>query len=153
MERKIFLSLLGALLFVSVDIAQAQKPKRVSRIGILRVGSPPDVFIDAFRQGLHEIGYVEGQNLLIEYRWLKREDQFAESAEELVRLNLDVLIVTSTAGAIAARRATQSVPIIVPVMGDPVGSGLVFSLAHPGGNLTGVLQFGSRVVGPNAWSC
>ena len=81
MERKIFLSLLSALLFVSVHIAQAQKPKRVSRIGILRVGSPPDVFIDAFRQGLHEIGYVEGQNLLIEYRWLKREDQFAESAE------------------------------------------------------------------------
>ena len=102
------------------------------------MGSPPDAFIDAFRQGLHEIGYIEGKNIIVEYRWLKREDQFAESAEELARINVDIVIATSTPGALAARRATQTIPIVVPVMGDPLGSGLVMSLAHPGGNLTGL---------------
>jgi ABC-type uncharacterized transport system substrate-binding protein len=117
--------------------ADAQQPKKMPRVGILRVGSPPDVFIDTLRQGLHDSGYTEGQNVFLEYRWLKREDQFAEAAEDLVRLNVDIIVVTSTVGALAAQRATRSIPIIVPVMGDPVGSGLVTSLAHPGGNLTG----------------
>ena len=128
---------LCAVLFALCSAAGAQQPKKLPRIGILRVGSPPDVFIDTLRQGLHDTGYIEGQNILLEYRWLKREDQFAEAAEDLVRLNADIIVVTSTVGALAARRATRSIPIIVPVMGDPVGSGLVSSLAHPGGNLTG----------------
>ncbi|HZI46273.1 MAG TPA: ABC transporter substrate binding protein, partial [Pyrinomonadaceae bacterium] len=102
------------------------------------MGSPPDVYIDALRQGLHDDGYTEGQNIFLEYRWLKGEDQFAAAAEDLVRLNVDSIVVTSTPGALAARRATQSIPIIVPVMGDPIGSGLVTSFAHPGGNLTGL---------------
>jgi len=126
-----------AVLFALCSAVGAQQPKKLPRIGILRVGSPPDVFIDTLRQGLHDTGYIEGQNILLEYRWLKREDQFAEAAEDLVRLNADIIVVTSTVGALAARRATRSIPIIVPVMGDPVGSGLVSSLAHPGGNLTG----------------
>jgi len=127
-----------AVLFALYSSANAQQPKKVPRIGILRVGSPPDVYIDALRQGLHDAGYTEGQNILLEYRWLKREDQFAEATEDLVRLNVDSIVVTSTPGALAARRATHSIPIIVPVMGDPVGSGLVTSFAHPGGNLTGL---------------
>jgi putative ABC transport system substrate-binding protein len=126
------------VLFALYSSANAQQPKKVPRIGILRVGSPPDVYIDALRQGLHDAGYTEGQNILLEYRWLKREDQFAEATEDLVRLNVDSIVVTSTPGALAARRATHSIPIIVPVMGDPVGSGLVTSFAHPGGNLTGL---------------
>src|SRR6187549_1052603 len=129
---------LCAVLFALYSSANAQQPKKVPRIGILRVGSPPDVYIDALRQGLHDAGYTEGQNILLEYRWLKREDQFAEATEDLVRLNVDSIVVTSTPGALAARRATHSIPIIVPVMGDPVGSGLVTSFAHPGGNLTGL---------------
>jgi len=128
---------LCAMLFALCSAAGAQQPKKLPRIGILRVGSPPDVFIDTLRQGLHDTGYIEGQNILLEYRWLKREDQFEEADEDLVRLNADIIVVTSTVGALAARRATRSIPIIVPVMGDPVGSGLVSSLAHPGGNLTG----------------
>ena len=122
----------------SVHTASAQQPKKMPRIGILRVGSPPDLYIDALRQALNDAGYTEGQNILLEYRWLKREEQFAEAAEDLVRLNVDSIVVTSTPGALAARRATQSIPIIVPVMGDPIGSGLVTSFAHPGGNLTGL---------------
>jgi putative tryptophan/tyrosine transport system substrate-binding protein len=122
----------------SVHTASAQQPKKMPRIGILRVASPPDLYIDALRQALNDAGYTEGQNILLEYRWLKREEQFAEAAEDLVRLNVDSIVVTSTPGALAARRATQSIPIIVPVMGDPIGSGLVTSFAHPGGNLTGL---------------
>ena len=79
-----------ALLFALCSPAHAQQPKKTPRVGILRVGSPPDVFIDTLRQGLHDTGYIEGQNILLEYRWLKREDQFAEAAEDLVRLNGDI---------------------------------------------------------------
>ena len=134
---------MGCLLLVflsmgSVHTASAQQPKKMPRIGIVRVGSPPDVYIDSLRQGLHDADYTEGQNILLEHRWLKREDQFAEAADELVRLNVDTIVVTSTPGALAVRRATRTIPIIVPIMGDPIGSGLVTSFAHPGGNLTGL---------------
>ena len=134
MNQKIFSLALSAMLFGLCYPAHAQQPKKIPRIGVLRVGSPPDAFIDAFRNGLQQIGYVEGQNIIIDYRWLKGENQFAEAAEDLVRLKANVIVATSTPGALAAKRATQSIPIIVPVMGDPLGSGLVASLAHPGGN-------------------
>jgi ABC-type uncharacterized transport system substrate-binding protein len=138
MERKIFLSLLTLLILTMVQHAQAQQPRKIRRIGILRVGTPPDVFIDAFREGLRETGYIEGQNIIVEYRWMSREDQLAEFSAELARLNVDIVIATSTPAALAAKRATQSIPIVVPVMADPIGSALVMSLAHPGGNLTGL---------------
>lgn len=110
------------------------------------MGSPPDVFIDAFRLGLQEIGYVEGQNILIEYRWMSREDQLTAFSAELVRLKVDVVVATSTPAALAAKRATQSIPIVVPVMADPIGTGLVMSLAHPGSNLTGLTS-----LAPELW--
>lgn len=129
-----------AILFFSDASAYAQQSKKTPRIGVMRVGSPPDLFIEAFREGLQKLGYIEGKNIIVEYRWLNREDQFLEAAEDLVRLKADVIVATSTPGALAAKRATQSipVPIVVPVMGDPIGSGLVASLAHPGANLTGL---------------
>lgn len=138
MARKNILTFLAVLLLAPVDIAHAQQPKKIPRIGVLKVGAPPDAFIDAFRQSLHQAGYIEGQNIVVDYRWLQREEQFAEAAEELVRVNVDIVVAASTPGALAAKRATQSIPILVPVMGDPIGSGLVASLAHPGGNLTGL---------------
>jgi putative ABC transport system substrate-binding protein len=144
--KKIFLCLLNALVFASVPFAQAQQPKKTPRVGILRVGSPPDAFIDAFRLGLREIGYEEGKNVLIEYRWVNREDQLTQSAAELVRLQVDVLVATSTPAALAAKRTTQSIPIVVPVMADPIGSGLVISLARPRGNLTGLTS-----LAPELW--
>ncbi len=138
MNRRITAALFALLLLPSIHLAHAQQAKKIPRIGILRVGSPPDAFIDAFRDGLHQLGYAEGQNIILDYRWLKGEAQFDEAAEELVRLKADIVVATSTPGALAVRRATQSIPIVVPVMGDPLGSGLVANLAHPGGNLTGL---------------
>ncbi len=135
---KMLMLALTATWFLSGGSAHAQPAKRVPRIGVLRVGSPPDPFIEAFREGLQKLGYIEGKNIIVEYHWLHREDQFLQAAEDLVRLKADVIVATSTPGALAARRATQSIPVVVPVMGDPIGSGLVASLAHPGGNLTGL---------------
>jgi putative ABC transport system substrate-binding protein len=138
MKSRVFCLSLGALLFVLCCPSHAQQQKKIPRIGVLRVGAPPDTFIDAFRTGLQEIGYVEGQNIAVEYRWMNREDQLADFSAELVRLNVNGIVATSTPAALAAKRATRSIPIIVPVMADPTGSGLVASLAHPGGNLTGL---------------
>jgi putative ABC transport system substrate-binding protein len=146
MARKSRLSLLGILLLASVQIVEAQQPRKIPRVGILRVGRPPDAFIDAFRQGLRDIGYSEGKNIALEYRWMNREDQLTESSEELARLKVDIIIATSTPAALAAKRVTQSIPIVVPVMGDPIGSGLVIGLARPGGNLTGLTN-----LAPELW--
>ncbi|HXF76956.1 MAG TPA: ABC transporter substrate binding protein, partial [Methylomirabilota bacterium] len=146
MSQKIVLTLLAVLLLVSVDIAHAQHPNKIPHIGVLRVGGPPDAFIDAFREGLQQVGYTEGKNIIVDYRWLKREDQFVEAAEELTRARVDIIVATSTPGALAAKHATQSIPIVVPVMGDPIGSGLVAGLAHPGGNLTGLSS-----LAPDLW--
>jgi len=139
LKRKSYI-LATALLGFLFSSAYAQPIKKIPRIGVMRVGSPPDPFIEAFREGLQKLGYAEGKNIIVDYRWLNREDQFLEAAEDLVRLKADVIVATSTPGALAAKRATQSisVPVVVPVMGDPIGSGLVASLAHPGGNLTGL---------------
>ena len=139
MKRRNIFCLLAVLLFLaSVCTVHAQQPIKIPRIGILRVGTPPDVFIDALRQSLHEIGYIEGQNIILEYRWLDREEQLSDAAEELVRLKVDVIIAVSTPAGLAAKRATKTIPIVVPVTGDPIGTGLVATLAHPGGNLTGL---------------
>jgi hypothetical protein len=85
MKRKHILSLLAVLLLATNDLTQAQQP-RIPRIGILRVGKPPDTFIDAFRQGLDDVGYVEGQNIVLEYRWMNSEDQLTKFSEELAHL-------------------------------------------------------------------
>ena len=93
----------------------AQQPKSLHRIGVLRVGKPPDPFIDAFRQGLQEMGYTEGQNIVIEYRWLQREDQLNDAAEELVRLPVDIIVATTTPGpwqlSVQHNRSQLSLPL------------------------------------------
>ncbi len=119
----------------------AQQPAKVSRIGFLQPGSASvnRHFADAFRQGLHDFGYVEGQNIAIEYRWADgRAERLPELAAELVRLKVDVLVVSSTPGGLAAKKATQTIPVVMVAVGDPVGTGLVASLGRPGGNLTGL---------------
>jgi putative tryptophan/tyrosine transport system substrate-binding protein len=130
-------SILFALLAVAVTV-EAQQPNNIPRIGILRTGSPPDPLIDAFRQGLREIGYVEGKSVLVEYRWAGgKNERLAELAAELVKLKVDVIIAAGPGPILAAKQATRTIPIIMPVVINPVGSGLVESLARPGGNLTG----------------
>jgi putative ABC transport system substrate-binding protein len=120
--------------------ADAQQPAKVARIGILTlaVASSTPLF-EAFRQGLREHGYVEGQNIAFEYRFAQgRADRLPTMAAELVSMKVDVIVTESVAAALAARRATQTIPIVMAISGDPVGAGLVASLPRPGGNVTGL---------------
>lgn len=122
--------------------SQAQGSGRVPRIGILRPGSAPDPYVEAFRRGLRELGYIEGQNITLEYRWAEgKSERLAALATELAR-SADVIMTAGEAATRAAKQATTSVPIVFAASSDPVGNGLVASLARPGGNVTGLsLQF------------
>jgi len=104
--------------------------------------------LEAFRHGLREQGYVEGQNIVIDARWAHGScDRYAELATELVRLKVDVLVTVGAAGSQAAKRATKTIPIVMTVVNDPLGGKLVESLAHPGGNLTGLSMMAPDLVG------
>ncbi len=126
-------------MLVAVPAAEAQQPAKVPRIGLIRAGSPPDPHVEAFVQGLRDLGYVEGRTIAIEYRWAEgKPERFPELTEELVRLKVDVLVTTGMPGGLAPKQATSTIPIVVPATTDPVGGGLVASLARPGGNVTGL---------------
>ena len=138
MKRKITVLILCATLFVLSFLAQAQHPKKVYRIGYLSSGSA-SIRTEAFRQGLRELGYFEGKNITIEYRDAEGKiERYSDLASDLVSLKVDVIFVPSTPGALAAKNATKTIPIVFTSVGDPVGSGLVASLARPGGNITGL---------------
>jgi ABC-type uncharacterized transport system substrate-binding protein len=125
------------LLALSVP-AEAQPAKKVFRIGLLSGlrSSPMPPTTEAFRQGLRELGYVEGQNILVEYRWAEgKAGRYAVLAAELVSLGVDVILAQGTQAAIAAKQPTNTIPIVVGSAGDLVGEGLVASLARPGGNI------------------
>ena len=126
---------------LSAAVIEAQQTKKVPRIGLLSSNrpSPMPPVIEAFRRGLRELGYVEGQNILIEYRWAEGKDErYAILASELVNLGVDVIVTQGTAATVAAKQATNTIPIVVGGAGDLVGEGLVASLARPGGNVTGL---------------
>src|SRR5262249_16760079 len=120
--------------------AEAQPAAKVPRIGYLSTGSSTaNPFLEAFRQGLREAGWVEGQNVRIEYRWAEgRFDRLPALATELVRLKVDVIVAAPTASAVAAKNATGTIPIVMANAADPLELGLIASLARPGGNVTGV---------------
>ncbi len=127
------------LLALSVPAA-AQQTKKIPRIGLLSGNrpSPMPLVIEAFRQGLRELGYVEGKNIQVEYRWAEgKDDRYPILAAELVNLAVDVIFTQGTAATVAAKQATNTIPIVVGGAGDLVGEGLVASLARPGGNVTG----------------
>ncbi len=133
----IFALALGLLL--APLAADAQQAGRVARIGLLEAGSPPHPFVEAFRRGLRELGYAEGQNVTIEDRWAEdRLERLPALAAELVRLKVDVIVTGFSPGAKAAQKATSTIPIVFVAVGDPVGVGMVRSLAHPGANVTGL---------------
>jgi putative ABC transport system substrate-binding protein len=123
----------------------AQQAGKVPRIAVLTTSSPPGTFAtDALIQGLRDLGYVEGRNIIIEWRWGHgTTERFPEYAADVVRLNVDLIVASNTAAGHAARLATKTIPIVIPTMIDPVGDGFVASLARPGGNITG-LTFQSR---------
>jgi putative tryptophan/tyrosine transport system substrate-binding protein len=147
--RRAFLATLAGVLAAPLDV-RAQQPAKVSRIGWLLTGSleAPETraLLDAFRQGARELGYVEGQNIVVEYRAAEgRLDRFPALAAELVRLKVNLIVAGSTAAARAAQQATTTIPIVAPTMGDPAGDGLVASLARPGGNITGLTFLGPEL--------
>ena len=149
MSRKKFFWLLITVLLTTLASAQAQQPGRIPRIGFLLPYSPgTDVRVEAFRQGLLELGYVEGQNVAIEYRWADgRFEQLPDLAADLVRLKVDVIVAVVTQASRAAKQATSEIPIVMVGVSDPVGSGLVASLARPGANITGTSSMTAEVVG------
>ena len=137
-ERRTLLIGLAVLAAPSIAIAQ-QPAAKVPRIGVIGDQSPKEPRIEAFRQGLRELGYIEGKNIVIEYRYAYGVvDRFAELTAELLALKVDVLVVGGAVTAHTAKNQTTTVPIIFAIAGDPVGTGLVTSLSRPGGNVTGL---------------
>jgi len=149
MNKKISVSILTVVVLAFVHPAYAQQPKKVPRIGVLDSGSPSSTAAqrDAFRQGLRELGYIEGQTITVEHRYAEGVVEFPNLATELVRLKVDVIVVPSTPGAQAAKNATTTIPIVFTGVGDPVGTGVVASLAHPGGNVTGLSNLTPELAG------
>jgi putative tryptophan/tyrosine transport system substrate-binding protein len=141
MVNKAIFALSIGFAFVAVGFADAQQPSRILRVGYLTANSSAVELprIDAFRQGLHALGYIEGQNLAIEYRYTDGKfERLSNVASELVQLNVDVLVAVTTNAALAAKNATRTIPIFFIGVSDPIGAGLVDSLARPGGNITGL---------------
>jgi putative ABC transport system substrate-binding protein len=141
MKSKFLFCLLTAVWLTTASIAEAQKQEKVYRIGTLEHSSPSgrEHLWEAFRKGLREFGYVEGNNVVFEQRWaMGKSDQLPGLAAELVRLKVDVIVTAATPPALAAKQATTTVPIVMASASDPVGTGLVVSLHRPGANITGL---------------
>ena len=140
MERRAFLATLAGGFLGAPLAVGAQQPGKVWRIGYLDQGSAArsTAYVDGLRQGLRDLGWVEGRNIAIEIRLAEgKTDQLPGLAAELVRLKMDVIVTSTTPAALAAKQATTTIPIVIGFAADPVGSGIVASLAHPGGNITG----------------
>ncbi len=151
MDRRTFLDSLVHIAIVAPLAALAQPSRKSYRIGFLEAGaaSANRHFLDAFRSGLSELGYVEGGNVIIDIRWAEgRAERFPELLAELAKLKPDVLVVASTLGAVAARKTITSIPVVFVGVAAPVEMGLVASLARPGGNMTGTSRaFGEGLIG------
>ena len=150
-KRKLGSSALCAMLLALCASAEAQQAAKVPRIGYVSVsGDPqnPGRLVEAFRQGLRDLGYNEGKNIEVEYRYAAVEpDRVSAFVAELVQLKVDVLISSSATAIRAAKQATQTIPIVMVASFDPVEAGIVESLARPGGNITGVTRFGQELSG------
>jgi putative ABC transport system substrate-binding protein len=150
MDRRAFLHTLAIALLAAPLAAEGQQAAKGARIGYLvttSLAASPHLH-EAFRQGLRDLGYVEGRNLVIEYRFAEeKRERFPALAAELVALKVDVIVAPNTAAALAAQQATKTIPIVFAVAADPVTSGLVTSLARPGGNVTGSSILAPELVG------
>jgi putative tryptophan/tyrosine transport system substrate-binding protein len=141
MNKKILVSIFAIVILAFVHPADAQQPKKVPRIAFL-LGAPASSYsarIDVFKQALKKLGYVEGKNIAIEYRYAEGEaDRLPALAAELVGLKVDVILATATPSVLAVKKVSATIPIVLVGVSDPVASGLVASLARPGGNITGL---------------
>ncbi len=150
MRRRDFITALGSVAAAWPLTARAQQTGKMSRVGYLGSSSPSlePHYVEAFRQKLRDLGHVEGENIVIEYRWAEgQDDRLPNLATELVRLEPDIIVTTGTPGALAAMQATKTIPIVMASAGDPVGAGLVASLVRPGGNVTGFTILGPELEG------
>ena len=150
MTKKITLWQLATLLLATVSLVQAQQPTKIPRIGYLGLGSAATSpgRVEALRQGLRELGYVEGKNIVIEFRYSEEKiDHLPTLADEVVRLKVDVLVTAGASATRAAKEATSTIPIVMAQDSDPVGNGFVASLARPGGNITGLSTLAPELSG------
>ena len=141
MMKFILFCLLATAILISAAAAQAQQAGKIFRIGYLdgSTAAGSAVLVNAFRQELSKLGWIEGKNITIEYRFAEqRQDRLVQLAADLVRLKVDLIVVTSPPPALAAKKATSTIPIVMTNAADPVGLGLIASLARPGGNVTGL---------------
>ena len=150
MSKQILNWLLATVLLTTVFFAEAQQPTKIPRIGYLGVASfsASPARREAFRQGLRELGYVEGKSIVIEYRWAEGKfDRLPSLAAELVRLKVDIIVTAGPLPTRAAKEATTTIPIVMTNESDPVGTGFVASLARPGGNITGLSTLAPELSG------
>ena len=147
MRKKVISFALFALLFAFCVPAEAQQPTKVYRLGFFAPRSAPEPRDEVFRQALRDLGYVEGKNIIIEYRYEGKLDRLRAVAQELVRLKVDVIVAPGTASAQAAKTTTKTIPIVFFAVPDPVSVGLVASLARPGGNVTGATPISAELSG------
>ena len=150
MERRAFIAGTGVVLLAAPVAVEALPPGKVYRVGLLEVvpAASNATNLEAFRQGLKELGYAEGQNVIMEYRSADgRPERFPGLTEELLRLKVDVIVTRGTPAAIAAKQATGKIPIVMASSGDPLSTGLVASLAHPAGNVTGLSALATDIEG------
>ena len=143
---------LSALIWFFVVRVEAQQPEKVPRIGFLTNDSASDwataLRLDAFRQGLRELGYVEGKNIIVEHRYAEgKSERLIELAEDLARLKVDIFVVPNDLTARAAKKATPAIPIVMASSGNPIGTGVIASLARPGGNVTGLTSYSPELLG------
>jgi putative tryptophan/tyrosine transport system substrate-binding protein len=144
MKRKITVLALCAMLPALCASAEAQQPKKVPRIGFLDASTASGMagLLEAFRQELSKLGWIEGKNITIEYRFAEQKNErLPELVADLVRLKVDLIVVSATPPALAAKSASTTIPIVMTASTDPVGADLVGSLARPGGNVTGLASF------------
>ena len=140
MKLKITVLAFGAMLFALCSSADAQQTGKIFRIGFLAASTASGNTgpLDTFRQEMHKFGWIEGKNIAFDYRYGEQKpERLPELAKDLARLKVDLILVVATPAALAAKGATSSIPIVMVNTGDPVGTGLVTSLARPGGNITG----------------
>src|ERR1700680_5145581 len=143
MERRGFLALTGLALCLPSIASRAQSDPKISRIALIQAGASfaNQHFVDAFMVALRELGYIPGKNIMVDVRWAEgRAEGFRRALDELIRLRPEVIVISSSLGAVEAKKATTSIPVVFIGVPDPVGNGLVSSLARPGGNITGLAR-------------
>jgi putative ABC transport system substrate-binding protein len=149
MNSKVFL-LIVTIVLTNAALGSAQQPKKTARIGFLG-NSTPELeanLLGPFRAGLRDLGYIEKKNIFIEYRWIEgKYERLPTLINELLSLPVDLIVTAGTPASLAVKKATDSVPLVMIAVGDPVGTGLIKSLHHPGGNATGVTSIASDLEG------